>query len=292
MGRKGKGKKAETATARHVCLNGRSAPGIATSPLAHACLIIVFGFLAYSNSFHVPFQWDDKYFINENPIIRDFNYFLHPGQAEVFGMLHDHLRGRYIGYLTFALNYRVNGLDVTGYHIVNFSIHVINALLVYWLARLTFRTPFFAKPAHANDRFIPLFSALLFISHPLQTEAVTYIYQRLASLSALFYLLSVSSYVRSRLSETRRVQITFLVISLIAAALGMKTKENAFTIPITIALYELCFFIGPFQSRIARLSFFLPLMLIIPAMQLRTYRPLGEMIAGMGDAATSIWPKD
>jgi protein O-mannosyl-transferase len=292
MGRKSKRRKTETATVKPTHLSSRwslfyDAPKIATSPLTHACLIIVVGLLAYSNSFQVPFQWDDKYFINENPIIRDFNYFLHPGQAKTFGMLYDHLRGRYVGYLSFALNYRVNGLDVTGYHIVNFFIHVINALLVYRLFLLTFRTPFFARPSHGNAAgYMPLFSAMLFISHPIQTEAVTYIYQRLASLSALFYMLSVSSYVCFRLSMTKKAGAALLIISLIAAVLGMKTKENAFTIPITIALYEFCFFFGTVRSRIVRLSPFVPLLLIIPLMQLKIDRPFGEMIAGIGDAAT------
>jgi Flp pilus assembly protein TadD len=256
------------------------------SPLVHIILILIIGVLAYSNTFSVPFQWDDKYFICENPIVKDMSYFSHPEQARGLGMLYSHFKGRYIGYLTFALNYRVNGLEVTDYHIVNFAIHMLNSLLVYLLVLSTFSTPLLMNSALTRrSGFIAFFSALLFVSHPLQTEAVTYIYQRLASLAALFYFLSVTSYVRSRLSGSKREMWIFFVVSLVSAILGMKTKENTFTIPVTIALYEYFFFSGPAKPRIFRLLPFVPLMAIIPLTHLGTEKPLREIMAGVSDAA-------
>jgi Flp pilus assembly protein TadD len=266
-------------------IKGLPSTGIG-GPLVHILLILIVGVLAYSNTFSVPFQWDDKYFICENPIVKDMSYFSHPGQAKGLGMLYSHFKGRYIGYLSFALNYRLNGLEVTGYHIVNFAIHVLNSLLVYLLVQLTFKTPLLVKSAlTGRSGVIALFSALLFVSHPLQTEAVTYIYQRLASLAALFYFLSVTSYVRSRLSGPKRQKWAFFVVSLVSAILGMKTKENTFTIPFTIALYEYFFFSGSARPRIFRLVPFVPLMAIIPLTQLGTEKPLMEIMAGVSDAA-------
>ena len=152
-------------------------------PVFYLVLIALLGLVAYSNTFDVPFQWDEKEFIVNNPVVKDLSHFRNPFKTDS-----PHLKNRYIGYLTFALNYRLHGLDVKGYHVVNIAIHFLNALLVYFLVLLTFRTPFlnppsppFAKGGRLNGNLIALFSALLFVSHPVQTEAVTYIFQRLAS---------------------------------------------------------------------------------------------------------------
>ena len=103
-------------------------------------LIIVTGFLAYSNTFHVPFHLDDRTGIVENREIKDLGTFIGPLKGEGSTLSHD-VKMRYIAYLSFALNYRLHGLDVTGYHVVNLLIHVINAILVYFLVVLTFRSP-------------------------------------------------------------------------------------------------------------------------------------------------------
>ena len=77
-------------------------------PVFHLFLITLLGLIAYSNTFDAPFQWDEHVYIPENPIIKDLSNF-----HEV----------RYIGYLTFALNLKLHGLDVRGYHVVNIAIH-------------------------------------------------------------------------------------------------------------------------------------------------------------------------
>src|SRR5208283_1521857 len=163
-------------------------------------------------------------FIVNNPIIKDFHYFTSPSDARGFS-LYSSFINRYIGYLTFALNYRIHGLSVTGYHIVNIAIHIANSILVYFLVLLTFRTPYFrdwepgtgnrfpdsdcrplvpgpSSPVPRPWSLVPFFSAAIFAVHPLQTEAVTYVFQRFASLVTFFYLLSLVFYIKSRLAFT------------------------------------------------------------------------------------------
>ncbi|MBI4709845.1 MAG: hypothetical protein HY759_01860, partial [Nitrospirae bacterium] len=115
----------------------------AKNQLIHIILIFILGILAYSNTFNVPFHFDDASNIVENPIIKDLQYFSEPSNAKAFPM-YNTFKNRFIGFLTFALNYRLHGFDVTGYHAVNLAIHIINALLVYWLVLLTLRTAFFS----------------------------------------------------------------------------------------------------------------------------------------------------
>jgi tetratricopeptide (TPR) repeat protein len=225
---------------------------------------VLCGVLIYGNTLSAPFQLDEFDHIARNAAVTNL-----PGMVELFwsqgpwGIVT--LDSRYLGFLSFAVNYALHGTEVEGYHIVNISIHVINALLVYWILVLTFRTPGLqdSRLRDYHCRF-SLLAAMLFVAHPVQTEAVTYIFQRLASLAALFYLLSVAAYIRSRLSAGRAEAWGFYLLSLLAAANAMKTKEIAFTLPVMLVLYEFFFLSGPRLRRIVRLLPLLGTMLIIP----------------------------
>ena len=90
-----------------------------------------------------------------------------------------------------------------------------------------------------NKDLIALFSALLFVSHPVQTQAIVYITQRFASLATLFYLLSVFLYVKARLINGKlKIRSVCFVGSALAALMAMFTKEISITIPIMILLIE------------------------------------------------------
>jgi tetratricopeptide (TPR) repeat protein len=240
--------------------------------LAHGILIIILCVIAYSNTFSAPFQLDDASNIVDNPQVRNIHLFLKAPAST-----------RGVGYFTFALNYWLHGADVAGYHIVNLVIHILTSLLLYGLIVLSFRTPVLQRSLlRRRAGTIALFSALLFAAHPVQTEAVTYIVQRLASLAALFYIASLAAYVKSRLSglENRPAgyAAAWYAASLLSAVLAMKTKEIAFTLPVVITLFEFLFFEGPIKKRIVLLFPLLLTMLIIPMTLLGTGKPLGVML--------------
>ena len=263
---------------------------LSKSGIIHCLFIALVCCLAYANTFHVPFQFDDFYSILGKPFVRDIRLFFGGGAVR---FMSDHaFRMRPVGYFTFALNYWLGGADVTGYHVVNLVIHILNGFLVYWLVVLSFRGPVLeGSSLRGSSRLIALFSALLFVSHPVQTEAVTYIVQRLASLAALFYLLSLASYVRWRLSSgvgpaAGWKTLHWYALSLVSAVLAMKTKETAFTLPVTIALYEFLFFTGGLRKRVAYLVPLLLTMLIIPVGLIGANTPLGEMIGEVEKVTT------
>lgn len=252
-------------------------------------VISYIGFLAYSNTFNVPFQLDEMSFIEDNAIIKDLEYFLEPSKAEGYHKYSDHFKRRYITYLTFALNYKVHGLSVTGYHIVNLCIHLMNALLVYLLVVLVYKTPFLEHSGiQPFSRYIAFFSALFFVSHPVQTEAVTYIYQRLASLVAFFYLFSLAAYLQFRLSQDKTSRRLYYVLCLLSAVLAMKTKENAVTLPVIITLFEFSFFAGPAKKRFAMLIPVLLTFLIIPTTLLNFDKPFASMMGSATTGATQL----
>jgi len=241
-------------------------------------LIVFAGLLAYSNSFSVPFQFDDDAYVVSNPTIRTFHYFLAPWEISALTdqsptsyppALRYAFMTRIVGYLTFAVNFRLHGLDVMGYHVVNLVIHILNGLLVYLILTATFKTlkepPLPPGGSLKPFEIIATASALLFVIHPIQTQAVTYISQRFASLATCFFLLSLLSYIRSRTSAARNRRALWYTGALISAATAMLTKEFTFTLPVVVALYELTFIPGSRSERIRNLAPFAATMLIIPA---------------------------
>ena len=254
-------------------------------PLMHVLLITTLGILVYSNTLQVPFVFDDYFSIVDNPDIRNL-----PGLIKDALSGHAYHPNRYVGFLTFAVNYRFGGLEVTGYHLVNLLIHLANALLVYALLILTFRAPFLRNSVlQGAARPVALLAGALFVVHPLQTQAVTYIVQRLTSLAATFYLSTLVLYALARLNagENRFFSAkgwVFYLASVATAILAMRTKEIAFTLPLLLSLYEFLFFEGSLRKRSLALAPHLLTMLIIPLGMLHLGRSAGEIIGELRQA--------
>jgi len=201
-------------------------------------LIIVIGAVAYSNTFQSSFHFDDETSIVNNPAIRNLG-----DLKAVFG----YSETRFVTYLTFALNYRFGGLEVFGYHLFNILVHIAASVMVWLLVRQVSRTPALRESAFTKStQFISLLAALLFVVHPIQSQAVTYLTQRTASLAALFYISSVYLYGSARLSQLSgasrwRTALRFSA-AFFMSVVGLFTKETVLTLPIAILLYELFFF--------------------------------------------------
>lgn len=262
-------------------------------PAIHLLVIIIFATLSYSNTFDVPFQMDDGGNIVRNPAIKKLNNFVHPDSIELTHPTDIFDRSlfkmRYVGYVTFALNYAVHGLDVWGYHLVNLLIHLSASLLVYYLVTLTFKTPCFMKEqsgSTSSPYFVAFFSALLFAVHPIQTQSVTYIVQRFASLATMFWLLSLVCYVRYRLSPSSESagikHISLYLLSLMSAVLAMKTKEFALLLPVIIVLYEFMFLEGSIRKRV---QYLVPLCLSLAVVPLSL---LSTAKGGLTESAAKI----
>ncbi|MCA9409365.1 MAG: tetratricopeptide repeat protein [Candidatus Omnitrophica bacterium] len=225
-------------------------------------IIITLGFAIYSNSFNGSFKFDDVPFIVHNQSVHNI---------KDLGGIYAFSPTRFITFFSFALNYHFHQLNVFGYHIVNWVVHILNSMLVWWLVLLTFSTPRLKESEKAkNSNLIALFTALLFLAHPIQTQAVSYIYQRLALLACFFYLLSLCCFVKGRSVKMSVEAVLLYILSLIAAILGMFTKQNVFTLPFIIVIYEFIFFNNPnekikFKKLFYLFLFIIPILIIIPA---------------------------
>lgn len=198
------------------------------------CSIIILGFVIYSNIYDNTMHFDDITYM-EPFGMKEFGYLREFFDVNPF---------RFITFATFSINYNIAGFDLWGYYFFNIIVHIINGLLVFFLINLTFRTPALKDTdLYKHRHWLALFGALIFIAHPIQTQAVTYIYQRLTSLSAMFYMLTLTFYLTARLTERKRI-FKFIIYALsgLSFLFAIFTKENSFTLPVVIILFELCLF--------------------------------------------------
>jgi len=203
--------------------------------LLAAAVVVIF---IYMGSLSGPFVFDDEPNITENHHIRLTRLSPEGIYAAAFDSPLPH---RPVAYASFSLNYFFNGYNVVGYRFVNIFIHIINGYLVYFLSRLTLRTPalrIYREQAGA----IACGAAILWLVHPLHTQSVAYIVQRMTSLATLFYLLALVCYSDARLSTTATRKHILLALCAVSGLLALGTKEIAATLPVFIFLYEWFFF--------------------------------------------------
>ena len=206
-------------------------------------LLLVLGAVAYANALSGPFVFDDERNIVQNRAV----HWADLAPANFIGLTETHEPTRVVAYASFGINHAFSGLEVWSYHATNVAIHLATALLVYALAlamlqRLPLERPEGELLGGGVVHWAALTAALLFLLHPLQTQAVTYVVQRMTSLCAFFYLGSLLAYVRGRAAATsgRRNAAFALAVGLWILALG--TKQNAATLPVAVLLVEWFFF--------------------------------------------------
>jgi tetratricopeptide (TPR) repeat protein len=197
--------------------------------LLYGILIFLTGALIYANSLQNPFIYDDDEFIVRNPYIH------HLSDLKAIVFYHPK---RWVGTWSFAFNYALGGLNFQGYHAVNILIHLCCGLLVWYFLCLILSVPKFSSLAFAAEKEKWAFwAALLFVTHPVQTMAVDHITQRYTSLAALFYLTSLSLYLKGRLIQGR-AGWGFILAAGLAAYLGIFTRETDITLPLAVLLCE------------------------------------------------------
>ncbi len=216
------------------------APGRPQAILA-ALLIAAAAAAAYYNSFRVPFVYDDLKAIPENPSIR---HLWPPWDALVSAPGETTVGGRPVANLTLAVNYAVSGTDVWSYHALNLLTLVLSALALFGIVRRTLSGPVLGARLGRDCLPLALAAALFWELHPLQTESVTYIVQRVESLMGLFYLLTLYFFVRS-LESARPAR--WQAAAVLACLLGMATKEVMATAPLVALLYDRTFAAGSFR---------------------------------------------
>ena len=200
--------------------------------------------VAYHNSFHVPFLFDDDSSIKDNPTIRSLLQAWWPPREN--GLT---VSGRPLLNFSLALNYAVSGAEVWSYHLLNLLIHALAGCTLFAVVRRTLQRPGWAGRFGGDNSGFALAVALVWTLHPLQTESVTYIVQRAESLVGLCYLLTLWGFVRSVEPGAARAWTWFTFLVCLA---GMAAKEVMVTAPVLVACYDRVFVAGSWREVWAR----------------------------------------
>jgi protein O-mannosyl-transferase len=200
-------------------------------------LFTVFLILIYSNSFDCDWHFDDYLNITANPSIQITDFSWHNINDVMHGINSDRWL-RPVSYFSFALNYYFGGLDVFGYHAVNISIHILTAILLFLFIYHTLRLPLIRDRYEKNAYSIALLSSFLWAINPVHVTSVTYIVQRMASMVAMFYIMTMLFYLKGRTSENPK-KIWYFALSVFSGVLAIGTKENAAMLPMSLFIYDL-----------------------------------------------------
>lgn len=217
-------------------------------------LIAIVTVVAYWGSLDAPFVFDDRRAILENPSIRAFHPWWAPlaPPSDAGGVI-----GRPLVNLSLAFNYSLGGTQPRGYHVLNLFVHVSAALLLYGVVRRTsegIARAFLERAAGAKPeahfiaaRWIAVVAALLWATHPLQSESVTCIIQRTELLFSVFLLLCFYCFIRGINASSARTSIWFGA-AVAACAAGMASKEAMAAAPLLVLLYDRAFVAGSFSE--------------------------------------------
>lgn len=176
-------------------------------------LIIIISFIIYGNTIKNEFVWDDRAFVVQDSEIKDLSNTGKFFTKDVQGVY------RPLRTLFYAISYQLWGEFPFYYHIQAIIIHIINSILVYYIFLHILK-----------KRNLSLLAALLFVTHPIHTEAISFITASFDQIAIIFLLSSFLLYIKGK-------NIGSIVFYLLAAL----SSEIAIILPFIIILYDFTF---------------------------------------------------
>jgi tetratricopeptide (TPR) repeat protein len=209
-------------------------------------IILLVSFAVYFNALSGGFIFDDEKQIVNNPWIRDISNIPAIFSSNVWGFQWQVLTSNFyrpLMYVVYMLDYYLFGMKPWGFHLVNVLFHCGVSILVFLIAlRFLPERGLTKSPVYLSSPFI---AALLFASHPVHTEAVTWIAGLPDVALAFFYLLSFYLYIVFRDGRKR-----IYLLSILSFAAATLFKEPALTLPVLLIAYDWLF--GKFDRNILK----------------------------------------
>ena len=215
---------------------------IVSSPQRHrvnfkyCLLLLVLGSLVYGNHLQNPFQFDTvSYIANQHRL----DYI---DEQLNINFLKKAFFQRGLLQISVALNAHLDGFRPFGYHIVNLIFHLANSLLLYFITCRAWRYFRLSRyqPQECEIRSVSLFTAMLFLLHPIQTESVVYIMSRSEVFAGTFYLsafLLLQACLDSGNPPKPRLRVFAFFIIPVIFILGFSVKQTVITLPMILLLY-------------------------------------------------------
>jgi tetratricopeptide (TPR) repeat protein len=220
--------------------------------------------ITYANTFDASWHFDDENnILNNKPLhltelnsqnikrtfFADWN-----GSGKLY---------RPVACLSFAFNYYFGGTKVFGYHLVNLIIHFLSSIFLFLFIYHTLHLPLVEARYGSNAYFIALLSAALWAVNPVQTQAVTYVVQRMTSMAGMFFIMAMYFFLKGKTSAAKPSQSVHYILCIVCGILAVGCKENAIMLPVVILLYTLFLFQGVTKKSLKRYSFFLLMALLL-----------------------------
>ncbi len=208
-------------------------------------IILLVGGAVYFNSLSGVFVFDDFASIANNPAIRH----LWP-PAFLFDCPPERgLSGRPAVSFSFALNYALHDFKGPGYHLLNIVLHLLCGLLLFAILKHIFQSSPLVRRYGAYSSMLAFAVSLLWVVHPLTTEAVTYLSSRSELLMGFFYL--ATFYCSFRVFRSEKAP-GWEAAAVAACALGMVSKEVMVSAPLIVFLSDRVFFSGSWREALRR----------------------------------------
>jgi len=177
-------------------------------------IIIILACAPYLQTLSRSFEflnWDDQYYVTQNLLIRDFSF---AKVRHIFTHFHftDYMP---VNMLSLAADYAIWGtdengdIDPRGFHLTNFLLHALSAVLTFFFLRLILKRPMLA-----------LIGAVVFAAHPVQTETVAWVSERKSVLSAAMMLGSLVCYIGFDQRKGERLAWMWYLVPVALTAVG------------------------------------------------------------------------
>ncbi|RLD11973.1 MAG: hypothetical protein DRI44_02345 [Chlamydiae bacterium] len=199
-------------------------------------IIFLFAVVAFLPSFNSSFHLDD-YAQIANAHLENLSF---------AGVFKNYPATRWLVFLSFKVNTAINGYNVFGYHLVNFLLHLISVFLIFKITELLFffiRRNIPVATSFISPQLASIFAAAVFAVHPLQSQPVIYITQRLMLSASFCYLLALYSLARGYLPG--KSKITGWLGAAAAFLIGAFCKEIIVTLPVILILMTWLFLQPP-----------------------------------------------
>lgn len=215
----------------------------------HVILILTaLGLLAFASAVNHPFVHDDVVFIQQNPDIGDLNvreiFFQSYGPEKKLSLINKYYRP--LLELINRVLYRIIGFSPHGFHFVNVLLHIFSGFLVYSIIKFILK-----------DKGISLATAIFFLLHPVQNEAVACISGISNLVFTFLCLLSFYAYLVSIHSKGAKIRPFLYGMSLILFLLALFSKEQSVILPFLIIAYEGIFLAEPIKKALKRYGLFI-----------------------------------
>ena len=193
-----------------------------TKHLLYLAGIIILTVVVYSNSLNNDFimGWDDEAQVSENEDIRELS------SQSIKTIFSSFYVGMYqpVSTLSYAVDYKLSGLNASTNHKTNLFIHLINVILVFFLFY------YFTKRIE-----ISIIVSVFFAIHPMNVESVSWISTRSNLMYSLFYLASLISYIK----YLQNKKVFPLILTFVFFVLSLFSKAPAITLPYILILFDL-----------------------------------------------------